>query len=229
MKPREFIAEAERLLITRADPEKAAGMAAYMQQRFEYLGVQTPIRVEIIKPLLKSVKAVADEAWLSSTALLLWKKPKREYQYVALDLIETYKKQLTAEGARFLEGLAATKSWWDTVDYLASKQFGPLVLRFPTLARQMDSYSKHLNFWLRRMAILHQLNSKEKTDASRLFRYCTLNAGSEEFFIRKAIGWALCQYARTDAKAVIGFVQANRSRLSSLSVREALKHFPDKL
>ena len=228
MKPREFIAEAERLLITRADPEKAAGMAAYMQQRFEYLGVQTPTCRDN-QTAFEIGEGVADEAWLSSTALLLWRKPKREYQYVALDLIEMYKKQLTAEGARFLEGLAATKSWWDTVDYLASKQFGPLVLRFPTLARQMDSYSKHPNFWLRRMAILHQLNSKEKTDASRLFRYCTLNAGSEEFFIRKAIGWALCQYARTDAKAVIGFVQANRSRLSSLSVREALKHFPDKL
>jgi 3-methyladenine DNA glycosylase AlkD len=116
------------------------------------------------------------------------------------------------------------KSWWDSIDALTGQVVGPLVLRFPELKKEMDRCSRHPNFWLRRSAILHQLAYKDQTDPERLFGYCLNNAANPEFFIRKAIGWALRQYAHTDPQAVYNFVDNHRDRLSPLSIREALKH-----
>jgi 3-methyladenine DNA glycosylase AlkD len=112
-----------------------------------------------------------------------------------------------------------TKSWWDTVDVLASRVVGPVAER-PII----ESWLTSGDLWLERTAILHQLGYGERTDADFLFRSCLTHAASTEFFLRKAIGWALRQYARVDPAAVRGFVAAHADELSGLSRREALKH-----
>jgi 3-methyladenine DNA glycosylase AlkD len=98
------------------------------------------------------------------------------------------------------------------------------VLQFPELKSTLDLWRQNQNFWLRRSAIIHQLGFQTKTDAQRLFQYCLENANSEEFFIRKGIGWALRQYARSNPQAVYQFVEQYQDKLSALSIREALKH-----
>jgi 3-methyladenine DNA glycosylase AlkD len=115
-----------------------------------------------------------------------------------------------------------TRSWWDTVDALATGVVGPLVLRNPELASVMDEWLASANIWLARTAILHQLRYREHTDSERLFSYCLARSADTEFFIRKAIGWALREYSKTDASAVRQFVAENEHNLSGLSKREAL-------
>ena len=132
----------------------------------------------------------------------------------------------TQPGPGFLatvETLVTTRSWWDTVDPLATRVTGGIVARHQTAVSTMDKWAADDNMWLARTAILHQLHFKEKTDTERLFGYCTALAEHKDFFIRKAIGWALRQYARTDPDAVREFVAAT-PHLSALSVREATKH-----
>src|SRR6266540_1420745 len=116
------------------------------------------------------------------------------------------------------------KSWWDTVDALAAHLVGPIVANHPATVSTMDEWAGEENVWLARTAILHQLTYKEATDTERLFRYCVTRADHRDFFIRKAIGWALRQHAWTDPGAVRRFVAAHTDRLSPLSVREALKN-----
>ena len=123
-----------------------------------------------------------------------------------------------------VRSLIVTRSWWDTVDTLAANVVGPLVSNHPALRATMDAWSTDDNLWLVRTAILHQLRYRSATDPDRLFRYCDAQAGHGDFFIRKAIGWALREYARTDPDAVRTFVATHRDRLSGLSVREASKH-----
>jgi 3-methyladenine DNA glycosylase AlkD len=127
-------------------------------------------------------------------------------------------------GLPVLRRLIVTHSWWDTVDALASHSVGPLVRRQPELARELDDWSVSENLWLRRTALIYQLGYKERTDAARLFAYVDRMAHEKEFFIRKAIGWALRQYARTAPAEVKAFLLPRRQKLSGLSWREATKH-----
>jgi 3-methyladenine DNA glycosylase AlkD len=200
-------------------------MARYLRDQFLFLGLKRPEFQPLAKPLLAAAKPVADDAWLAETARLLWALPEREYTYVALDLLAKYQKKLTATSLPLLRELIVTRSWWDSVDGVVGAALSPLTLRLPALRTEMDAWSRDDNFWLRRAAILHQLKHHKATDTERLFAYCRANATDSEFFIRKAIGWALRTYANTDPLAVRAFVEANKTQLSGLSVREALKHF----
>jgi 3-methyladenine DNA glycosylase AlkD len=130
-------------------------------------------------------------------------------------------------GADFLgtaRTLLTTKSWWDTVDPLATRFVGDLAAAHPRLRVDLDAWSTDDNLWLVRTALLYQLHYGPRTDTDRLFGYCSRQAGHPDFFVRKAIGWALRQYARTDPGAVRQFIAQHRDRLSPLSVREAGKH-----
>jgi 3-methyladenine DNA glycosylase AlkD len=224
MSPTEFVGAVQRSLEPQRDAEKAAPMERYMRDHFPFLGLKRPELQPLIRPLLTAVKPVADEAWLAETARLLWGLPEREYQYVALDLLAKYQKKLTAESLPLLRKLIVTHSWWDSVDGVIGCALSSLTLRLPELRAEMDIWSRDDNFWLRRAAILHQLKHYRATDSERLFAYCRANAVDPEFFIRKAIGWALRTYAYTDPLAVRTFVESNKAQLSGLSVREALKH-----
>lgn len=204
--------------------ERAAGMRAYMRNQFEYLGVSMPDHRAAVAPLLKRFSP-ADAAELRMAAERLWQMPEREYQYVATGLLGRHQAILTLDDLPWLLGLVQSKSWWDTVDSLV-KAIGPVVRRAGRKGkRAMDSAVKHDNFWVRRIAMLHQLGLRDEVDTERLFRYAELLAAEKEFFIRKAIGWALRDYAWHDWRAVEKFLKSSRAGLSGLTVREASKNF----
>ncbi len=205
------------------DPARAAGMRAYMRDQFPYVGLPAPALRALERGVLAGLPAPTP-ADLEAFALGCWQRPEREYQYVACDYLRTH---LAVPPPAFIEVtriLITTRPWWDTIDPLATRFVGGLVQRHPPLVATMDAWSAESDMWLIRTAILHQLHYGPATDTARLFGYCERQAGHKDFFIRKAIGWALRHYARTDPAAVRAFVDANRSRLSPLSIREATKH-----
>ena len=204
------------------DTPRATRMAAYMRNLFPFLGIPTPARRALDREVRRGLPAPT-EAELGEVALACWALPEREYQYFAVDLVCRHIRVCSPAFLGTLERLITTRSWWDTVDGLASHAAGGLVQAHPELREDMDRWSEAGDFWLARTAILYQLGYKQRTDEPRLFRYCTRNAGSGEVFLRKAIGWALREYSKTDPAAVREYVAAHAGTLSGLSRREALK------
>ena len=178
-----------------------------MRGKFEFLGVKTPDRRRASKSFIAvhGPQVVPD----------LWAEPEREFQYVGADVLWAKASQLSSADVEWLGGFVQQKSWWDTVDAWA-KTIGRVAT-----AQQMLAWSVADNLWLRRVAIIHQLRRKASTDADLLARIIVNNVGSTEFYINKAIGWALREYSKTDADWVRGFVATHE--LSRLSQREALK------
>lgn len=216
-----FADAAVRMFATHANPEAAEPMKRYMKDHFPFLGIKTPIRRELSKRLFQE-QGIPDE-W-EQAVLALWALPEREYQYLALDLLAKVKKRLTPGHIGFIEGLITAKSWWDTVDFLASHMVGTLFRANPDLVAPYTSrWMAGPDMWLQRTAILFQLSYKDKTDQELLFRFIRASTDSEEFFIQKAIGWSLREYAKTNPLEVRQFVDA--TPLANLSRREALKHF----
>lgn len=206
-----------------AQPDDASGMKAYMKDRADFLGVKTPQRRAASKPFITAGRrATADE--LLAAADACWAEPEREFQYVGTDLLRRWNKSLESNSLPHIELLIRTKSWWDTVDALASNVVGALVARHPELSSTMDAWIDDADFWIARTAILHQLGYGDNTDTDRLFGYVDRRAGDTEFFIRKACGWALRQYAKHDPDAVRAYVLDRGDSLSGLTRREALKH-----
>lgn len=212
----------EAALRALADPVRAGPMRAYMRDQFPFLGITSPPR-----------RAAQREAWtdlaaptqgeLLDAAGAMWAIAERELQYAAVDLVRRFNRVLDPDA---LDGgvraLIQTKSWWDTVDGLQSAAVEPLVSRHPQLEALMREWVAHDDRWLVRSAIIHQLHRKTTTNAGLLFALCAARAGDREFFVAKAIGWALRSYARTDPVAVERFVAAHPD-LQPLSRREALK------
>lgn len=206
-----------------ARPDQAPPMKRYMKGKFEFLGVKSPERRGVLRSFRRFPEGVDPEAVLTA----LWAYPYREAQYAAVDLAERYVKQGDATRIELYRHFVTDKSWWDTVDAVAAKLIGGHFRRFshliiPCTAAWMQSDS----LWLRRTCLLFQLTYKGETDAALLFDFIRRLSGSEEFFIRKAVGWSLRQYARTEPEAVRRFVA--ETALSPLSRREALKHLGEK-
>ncbi|MEV4414209.1 DNA alkylation repair protein [Catellatospora sp. NPDC049609] len=209
-------------LTAAADPARAPAMRAYMREQFPFLGVPAPqVQAAVRAVLAESPRP--DAATLREAALACWARPEREYQYAACVLLRRHAKVLDDGFVDTARHLIVTKPWWDTVDALAAHVVGPLAARHPHLTAVLDAWAAGDELWLIRTALLHQLTYQAETDAERLLRYCAARAGHPDFFIRKAIGWALREYARTDPAAVRAFVAAH-PELSGLSRREALKH-----
>jgi 3-methyladenine DNA glycosylase AlkD len=202
----------------RADPSRVPAMVAYMKGHFAFLGVASPERRAAQREALGDWRAPTVED-LAAFARACWARDEREYQYAACHTLVRHVTRLEPDALELAEELITSKSWWDTVDVLASRVVGPHAER-ATIERWLTSG----NLWLERAAILHQLGHKERTDVEFLFRACLTHAASTEFFHRKAIGWALRQYARVDPDAVLAFVTDHAGELSGLSEREALKH-----
>jgi len=205
------------------DPALAPAMVAYMRDQFPFLGIRSPDQKVLARQVLAGLPK-PDEDDLRAVALGCWALPEREYQYFACAYLRRHARLCGPGFIDTARHLVTTKSWWDTVDTLAAHLVGPLVQRHPALVATMDRWSTGDDMWLVRTAILYQLTWREDTDATRLFHYCVTQAGHRDFFIRKAIGWALREYARTDPTAVRAFVHAHTDRLAALSVREALKN-----
>ena len=203
--------------------EQAGPMAAYMKNHFSFLGIKSPLRKQLLKEqyaeyALPEPERLFEEVWK------LYELPKREYQYAAIALLEKMKKHLTIEDLPALRQLIETKSWWDSVDSIAPKSVGDVVKLDRAYGEKvMQEWSNSDNMWTNRSAILHQLKFKQETNTDLLFEIIQQHAGSTEFFIQKAIGWVLREYAKTNPDLVKQFVSEHP--LKPLSKREALKHF----
>ncbi len=215
----DFQRQLDLLIAPVIQPQRAAAMRAYMRDQFDFLGIPTPDRRAAAKPLLKQFKG-RSAVELLTQARTLWELLQREYQYIALDLLAMHWKELQIEDIPALLALAQNKSWWDTVDGLAAI-VGDVLRRSHD---GMDAALIHDNMWVRRIALLHQLGWRDSVDQHRLFSYALKLAHEKEFFIQKAIGWALRDYARHRPEAVRDFTRAEKSRLSALSYREANRH-----
>jgi 3-methyladenine DNA glycosylase AlkD len=202
------------------DPTRAAKMSAYMRNQFAFLGIPAAVRARAVKAALQEL-GVLKTPLDTGLVLQLWALPEREYQYAACEYVAARMKTLDESHLDLLEACVLSKSWWDTIDSLDAAA-GEIVLRFPKTISRLETWAVHENFWLRRMALQHQLAFKDKTNQERLFAFILANIHDQEFFIRKSIGWALREYAYTNPKAVQDFVLAH-PELSALSKREALR------
>lgn len=200
---------------------KAGFMAAYMKDRFPFLGLTKPERTALQRDFLRRAKKAATVDW--ELVDRLWALPEREFQYLAADYLETVRGRVAAGDIGRLAGLVTTKSWWDTVDGLAAIVVGDLCARHPELVgSRIVRWSAGDNIWLARTAILFQLKYKEKTDTEVLGLVIRNTCGTKEFFLNKAIGWALREYSKTDREWVRAFIAGHR--LHPLSVREGSKY-----
>jgi 3-methyladenine DNA glycosylase AlkD len=207
-----------------ADPQRAPAMQAYMRGQFSFFGIPTPVRRQAVAALLRPRQTASE---LLAHARALWAMPERECQYVAVDLLARQHRALGMGDLAAILDLVQNKSWWDSVDGLAGV-IGDVVRAAqaadPSVQQAMDAAVRHDNLWVRRIALLHQLGWRGDTDRQRLFGYALAQAGEPDFFIRKAIGWALRDFARHDPQAVVDFLNGAGQGLSPLSRREAGKH-----
>lgn len=201
-----------------ANEGNATFMKAYMRDQYEFYGIQSGPRRDALKvlfskqhlPSLDEMVVIVDE---------LWALPQREYQLVAVDLLIKQKKRLPEAFLQHVERWITTKSWWDTVDMLATHIVASLFLQFPDEASSViKQWRKSDNIWLRRTAILYQLKFKQNTDQDLLFTIIAENQADKEFFIQKAIGWSLREYSKTNASAVIEFIDTQK--IEGLAKRE---------
>lgn len=215
---------AEEALAARADPDKAAGMARYMKTDMPFYGVQKAERAPILRDLVRSFPPSHHAAY-EAEVLELWALPHREEKYLALGVARHFKTFVTPVSLPLYQRLIIEGAWWDLVDEVATHLICELVVGYPTeVWPVIDTWIDSKDIWLRRSAIICQAGAKERTDTDRLFRFCAERAFERDFFIRKAIGWALRQHARVDPESVARFVTDHRDELSGLSYREATKH-----
>jgi 3-methyladenine DNA glycosylase AlkD len=206
-----------------ANAKKAKEMAAYMKTTMPFYGVQKPDRLPVFKELTSKFRPSTQKEY-EANVLSLWNQKHREEKYAALEYATYFKPFICQESMPLYERLIREGAWWDFVDVIAIHLVGTVLLddRRPT-QKMLDHFVQDEDMWIRRTAILAHNRHKEETDAAKLFKHCLLLAPEKEFFIRKAIGWALREYAYTAPQAVRRFVKENNEQLSPLSVREALK------
>ena len=209
------------------DPDRAQAMARYMKNHFVFFGIAAPDRRRIDRAVRTSCPVPDDATDLLTLVSACWADPHREVHYFGAELLAQMVDLLGPSDLPAIRELLVTNSWWDTVDFLAADVVGPLTRHHREVAGAVRGWIDSPELWLRRTAILHQLRWKDATDANVLFELCLRQAAETEFFIRKAIGWALREYAKTDPQAVYQFVDSHAHLLSPLSRREALKHRPD--
>ena len=216
--------ESVRIAFQQAEnPHNAAAMSAYMKNHFPFHGISSQHRAELLKDLL-STNNLPKHADLKAICEQLWQLPEREYAYAALSLLAKCNKLLQPSDYPWLIELITQRSWWDSVDTLAGNVLSGMVNRYPTtLWPIFEPLIASNNFWLNRTAIIVQLKSRNNTDVAFLSTAILPHMQNKEFFLRKAIGWSLRQYARHNPQWVIDFVQQHQEQLSGLSKREALK------
>lgn len=221
--PEASLASLRSRLTEAADPDRAPAMERYMKGRAVYLGVAVPDVHRIARPFVAAGRDL-DGPGLIAAADECWGQPEREFHYAAIDLLRRWVDRLGPGELAGVERLIRTRSWWDTVDLLASRVVGPIVAEHPPSIAIMDRWIADDDIWIARAAILHQLAYRERTDPERLFGYVDRRSADTEFFIRKACGWALREYAKTDPGAVRAYVDSRGEHLSGLTRREATRH-----
>ncbi|MBK9414640.1 MAG: DNA alkylation repair protein [Bacteroidetes bacterium] len=221
MSIQKFIEKAQSSFEAHSTTERAPQMKAYMKDQFEFLGLSRPERNEIQKELLP-LFPINDAKTLETIVRKLWKLKFREYHYLALDILAKKRKLIPELSFDFLNFLVENNQWWDSIDTICSKVIGPYYLFHKQQYKtDLKVWWESENFWKRRVCIIFQLTFKDKTDLDFLTKRILENSSSKEFFLQKAIGWALREYSKTNPKWVIRFVKENE--LKPLSRREALR------
>lgn len=218
-----LIEELESAFSKAGDTTRAAGQKKYLRNQFEFFGLTSPERRNLQKPIFTK-HPIKEYQELVDTVHEMWMKEERDFQHSAIQLWIKYEKMWTLDTLEEFRRCITTKSWWDTVDDLASNCVGKLISSHPELQKDMNEWIEDENLWTRRTAIIHQLKYKNKTNEEMLFRFCKDRASENDFFIRKAIGWALRQYAKTKSEQVKEFCAENKEILSPLSYKEATKY-----
>ncbi len=224
--PQALIRTLRRALQARADPEKAGPMQAYMKSAMPYLGVPVPQMRATCRSAFDEHRLATADQW-RRTIVELWRHAAhREERYAAIELAGA-RRYAAFQSLRMLpvyEEMIVTGAWWDYVDGIAANQLGGLLRAHPgEMKGAMRAWAACDHLWKRRSAILCQLKFKRDTDLDLLYACIEPAMDEAEFFLRKAIGWALREYAKTDADEVLRYVKVHRQRLSPLSKREALK------
>ena len=208
-------------MIQHKNEEQARQMSKYMLNKFEYIGIKTPGRRKIFKNFFKEYKNEEKINW--EFVNKCWENKYREFQYIATDYLKNMKDKLTIDDIPNLKQLILKKSWWDTIDNL-DMTIGALALKDSNVNKILLEWSLDENIWLRRAAIDHQLLRKEKTNTELLEKILKNNLGQNEFFINKAIGWALRDYSKTNPEWVKNFIEENKEKMAKLSIKEASKY-----
>ena len=223
----QLVDDVRRALADHANPDKAEPMRAYMKSEMPFRGVQKPARANLVNAILRTHPFEDGRAW-QSTVLELWRSAEfREERYVALAIAGAPECQVfrTLDTLPMFEEFVVTGAWWDYVDEVATRRLRELLENHPSgMSRHMRSWSSASDMWKRRSSIICQINRKDETDLGLLFDCIEPNLSHKDFFIRKGIGWALRSLAWTDLRTVEDYVARNHDRLSTLSVREALKN-----
>lgn len=203
------------------DKEKAAVMSKYMRNKFMFYGIQAPKRKEVYKEFIKSEKKTKNIDW--NFLDKCYEDEHREFQYLVYDYLLAMRQHISYEDIPKIKKYILTRPWWDTIDFLC-KVIGDVALRDPRVKKLMLTWSKEDNIWLKRSAIEHQLGLKDQTDFEFLEQIIVNCFGSDEFFINKAIGWALRDYSKTNSNWVKAFLDKYKNQMSDLSIKEASKY-----
>ncbi len=226
-----LIAALQREFEKRADPARAPQMQAYMKSAMPYYGIAAPDQRRVCREVFAAHPLDGFDAW-RDTVLALWRGARfREERYAAIDLTGDgrYRTHQTLATLPMYEEIVVTGAWWDYIDAIAINRLGPLLRKYPRpMKQEMRRWSRSGDLWKRRASIICQNNLKAETDLPLLYACIEPNLGDRDFFIRKAIGWALRAYAWTDAAEVLRYVRAHEPELSALSRREALKNVPQR-
>ena len=203
--------------------ERAAQMAAYMKTDMPFFGVPAPQRRALEATLKKAVSVTSRETY-TDLVLDLWGYEEREMKYAAIGMARAFKRWNDVPSMSLYRQLIQEGQWWDFVDEIAHHLVGACYQKHPEdIAPMMDEWVEDTNMWIRRTALISQSPRKEHTDAERLFRYCDALAAEKEFFIRKAIGWALRDYSYVAPQSVYDYLLSRRDTLSGLSFREGAR------
>jgi len=221
----DYVRRLKKVFETHGDPALAVPMARYMKNRFPFLGLKAPQRSTLTREFLRTQGLPPREA-IEPVVRALWDLPQREYHYAALDILERFlRRKNNLVAITFLEELIINNSWWDTVDWLATRIVGVLFRKQPALVpKTIPAWMKSQNLWLQRVCLLFQLKYKDATDERLLWNCIEQLVSSPEFFIQKAIGWALREYSKTNPQWVKEVV--SELPLAPLSKREATRLLP---
>ena len=206
---------------THANTEYASGAKAYMRGISEFYGLGSPLRRQLVREFIVKAGHPPREQ-LEEIIHFCWEQSQREWQYTAMEMAGRFASKGDEQLLSLAEFMITTKSWWDTVDFVAPNIAGMILKKNPDLLDPaLEKWLQSGNLWLLRSALLFQLRYKNDTDQQLLFSLCKELSGHTDFFIRKAIGWSLREYSKWNPVAVLEFVGSQT--LSPLSRREALK------
>lgn len=211
----------KKLFETYSNPERARQMSGYMKEQYTFYGIAAPDRRNLYKDFLKTEKKQGSIDWKFINQC--YSDAHREFQYLAYDYLLAMKKQVCFEDISSVKDLVMAKSWWDTVDMLA-QVVGNIALKDSRVDEEMLAWSREENIWVQRIAILYQLRFKQKTNMTQLEQIILNCVGTNEFFINKAIGWALREYSKTNPDWVRDFLEKYQEQMANLSIREASKY-----